>query len=102
MLDNIIGKYRNHPSIVKIKSNFPLHMDKTMFQFSKPEPLYIIKTFKGLKSGTSVGIDNIPSKLVIMFTEVIANSLTKLINTTMLEDLIFPNVEKDASATPLF
>ena len=47
-----------------------------------------------------MGINNIHLKLVIMSGEVIADPLTKLINTTMLEDLIFPNIEKDASVTP--
>ena len=37
-----------------------------------------------------------------MSAEVIANPLAKLINTTMLDDLIFPNIEKDASVTPVF
>ena len=102
ILDNIIGKYRNHPRIVKIRSNLPIDIDRTMFHFSKAEPSDIIKTIKGLKSGTSVGIDKIPPKLVIMSAEVIANPLAKLINTTMLDDLIFPNIEKDASVTPVF
>ena len=102
ILDNIIGKYRNHPSIVNIRSNLPIDIDRTMFHFSKAEPSDIIKIIKGLKSGTSVGIDKIPPKLVIMFAEVIANPLAKLINTTMLDDLIFPNIEKDASVTPVF
>ena len=73
-----------------------------MFHFSKAEPSDITKIIKGLKSGTSVGIDKIPPKLVIMSAEVIANPLAKLINTTMLDDLIFPNIEKDASVTPVF
>ena len=73
-----------------------------MFHFSKAEPSDIIKIIKGLKSGTSVGIDKIPPKLVIMSAEVIANPLAKLINTTMLDDLIFPNIEKDALVTPVF
>ena len=77
-------------------------MDRTMFHFSKDEPADIIKIIKELKSGTSVRTDNIPPKLVIMSAEVIANPLAKLINTTVLEDLIFPNVEKDASVTPVF
>ena len=102
ILDNIIGKYRNHPRIVKIRSNLPIDIDRTMFHFSKAEPSDIIKIIKGLKSGTSVGIDKIPPKLVIMSAEVIANPLAKLINTTMLDDLIFPNIEKDASVTPVF
>ena len=33
ILDNIIGKYRNHSSIVNIKSNLPVDMDRTMFHF---------------------------------------------------------------------
>ena len=49
-----------------------------------------------------MGIDKIPPKLVIMSAEVIENPLAKLINTTMLDDLIFPNIEKDASVTPVF
>ena len=76
-------------------------MDRTMFHFSKAEPSDV-KIIKGLKSGTSVRIDNIPLKLVIMSAEVIPDSLTKLINTIMLEDLVFPNIEMDASVMPVF
>ena len=79
-----------------------MDIDRTMFHFSKVEPSDIIKIIKRLKSGTSVGTDSIPPKLVIMSAEIIANPLTELINTTMLEDLIFPNIEKDASVTPVF
>ena len=52
-----------------------------------------------MKSNTSVGVDNIPPKLVIMSAEVIAEPLTDLINNTMLDHLIFPSVEKEASVT---
>ena len=65
-----------------------------MFHFSKAKPSDIIKIIKELKSGTSVGTDNIPPKLVIMSAEVIANPLTKLTNTTVLEDLIFPMLKR--------
>ena len=63
ILDNIIGKYRNHSSIVNVKSNLPVNMDKKMVHFSKAEPSDIIKIIKGLKSYTSVWIDNIPRNL---------------------------------------
>ena len=63
ILDNIIGTYRNHPSIVNVKSNLPVDMDKKMVHFSKAEPSDIIKIIKGLKSCTSVGIDNILQNL---------------------------------------
>ena len=55
-----------------------------------------------MKSNTSVGVDKIPPKLVIMSAEVIAEPLTDLINNTMLDHLIFPSVEKEASVTPAF
>ena len=47
-------------------------------------------------------MDNIPPKLVIMSAEVIAEPLTNLINSTMLDYFIFPNAEKEASVTPVF
>ena len=55
-----------------------------------------------MKYNTSVGIDNISPKLVIMSAEVIAEPLTHLINNTMLDHLIFPSVEKEASVTLAF
>ena len=49
-----------------------------------------------------MGVDNIPSKLLVMSTDIIAGPLTSLINGTMLRNFIFPDVEKEASVTPVF
>ena len=44
----------------------------------------------------------ISTKLVAMSADVIAEPLTKLINSTMPDHFIFPSVEKEASVTPTF
>ena len=46
-----------------------------------------------------MGIDNIPPKLLIMSAEIIAEPLTSFTNATMLDNLIFPDVEWEASVT---
>ena len=52
--------------------------------------------------GTSVGLDNIPPKLAVMSAEIIAEPLSNLINATMLDEQIFPDVEIEASVIPAF
>ena len=47
-------------------------------------------------------VDNIPPQLLIIAADIIADHLTNLINATMLEESIFPYVEKRASVTPVF
>ena len=49
-----------------------------------------------------MGVDNIPSKLLVMSTDIIAGLLSNLINGTMLRNFIFPDVKKEASVTPVF
>ena len=101
ILNGILEKYSGHPSILNIKKHFS-STGRNLFQFQKAEPSGILKIIRGMKSNTSVGVDNIPPKLVIMSAEVIAEPLTDLINNTMLDHLIFPSVEKEASVTPAF
>ena len=101
ILSGILEKYSGHPSILNIKQHFS-STGRNLFQFQKAEPSDILKIIQGMKSNTSVGVDKIPPKLVIMSAEVIAEPLTDLINNTMLDHLIFPSVEKEASVTPAF
>ena len=100
ILEDILKKYSQHLSILNMKTNFP--SDRDVSQFSKAEPSDIIKIIRGIKSGISVGVDNIPPKLVILSAEIIAEPLTNLINSTMLDYCIFPDVEKEASVSPVF
>ena len=73
-----------------------------IFQFSKAEPSEILKIIKSIKHGISVGVDNIPPRLVVMSAKIIAEPLSNLINATMLDEQNFPDVEKEASVTPVF
>ena len=87
MLNEILERYSCHPSFVKIKSN--LTGRNSIFQFSKVEPSEILKIIKGIKPGTSVGVDNIPPKFVVMSAEIIAETLNNLTNATMLDKQFF-------------
>ena len=100
ILDTILEKYSCHPIIVNIKSNLP--QDGATFHFSKAHPSDILETIKGIKLGTSMGVDNIPSKHLVMSADIIAEPLINLIDGTMLTNFIFPDVEKEASVTPVF
>ena len=100
ILDTILEKYSCHPSIVNIKSNLP--QDGETFHFSNAHPSDILEIIKGIKLGTSMGVGNIPSKLLVMSSDIIAGPLTNLINGTMLRNFIFPDVKKEASVTPVF
>ena len=101
ILNGILEKYSGHPSILNIKQNFS-STERNLLKSRKAEPSDILKIIRIIKLGTSVGVDNIPPKLVAMSAEVIAEPLTDLINSTMLDHFIFPSVEKEASVTPAF
>ena len=99
-LDSILERYRSHPSIVSIKMHCP--NERPEFKFTKANPNDICQIIKDMKSHTSMGVDNIPPKRLIMAADIIADPLTNLINATMLEESIFPDAEKRASVTPVF
>ena len=67
----------------------------------------MVKIIKALDINSSTGIDTIPPKLVVMSSDVIAEPLTKLpltklINASAIQSSIFPSCEKVASVTPVF
>ena len=101
--DNVIGsiidKYKEHPSIELIKVNLP---EPNTFTFEKAPKDGIIQIIKGLDSTTATGIDTIPPKLVKMACDIIAEPLTNLINSTLIDCHLFPLREKVASVTPIF
>ena len=79
-----------------------MSLRNNIFQFSKAEPSEILKIIKSTKRGISVGMDNIPLRLVVMSAEIIAEPLSNLINATMLDEEICPDIKKEASVTPVF
>ena len=101
ILNSILEKYSGHPSILNIKQNFS-STKRNLLQFRTAEISDILKIIRSIKLGTSVGVDNIPPKLVATSAEVIAEPLTDPINSIMLDHFTFPSVEKEASVTPAF
>ena len=98
-INSIIEKYKEHPSIELIKVNLP---EPHTFAFEKASKDGISKRIKGLKSTTATGIDTIPPKLVKMAGDIIAEPLTNLINSTLIDSHSFPLREKVATVTPIF
>ena len=99
MIDNIIDKYKDHPTIELIKVNLP---EPNTFTFEKASKDGIIKIIKGLDSTTATGIDTIPPKLVQMACDIIAEPLTNLINSALIGCRLFHLREKVATVTPIF
>ena len=56
----------------------------------------VVKIITALENNTSIGIDDVPPKLIILASHVISGPLTDLINSTLIGESIFPSVEKVA------
>ena len=103
-LDKIIQTFEDHPSVQSIRSN-PVKIPNnfTEFKFKHATREDIIRIINELHDKTSMGIDNIPPKLVkTVASEIISDPLTELINHTIITDLKFPCLEKIARVTPVF
>ena len=68
IIEGIIKKYKRHPSILKIKSNF---VSFITFDFSKAEAAGINDLLKQTDPKKATGPDTIPTKLVRMSVNVI-------------------------------
>ena len=99
VIDSIIDKYKEHPSIELIKVNLP---EQNTFTFRKSPKDDIIKIIKGLDSTAATGIDMIPPKLVKIALDIITEPLTNLINSTLIDCHLFPLRKKVATVTPVF
>ena len=62
----------------------------------------MVKIIKTLDKNTSIGIDDVPPKLIILASHVISGPLSDLINLTLISEYIFPSEEKVACVTPAF
>ena len=71
------------------------------FKFSKVTENYILDVIKKLKNKSSYGHDNISNKLIKRSKDVLAKSISLLINQT-LETGIFPSELKISKVKPLF
>ena len=104
IVKDIIIKFKNHPSIIKIKekekdSEDGINCGKT-FNFCKINENDISKLFNDLKTDVSTGEDKIPAKLTKLAKPYLIEPLTKAINSSISTNT-FPLKAKRATVTPL-
>ena len=92
-LFNIINKFKNHPSIIKIKQiQDPYNVDKFVFKnVDEPE---IKNLLSQMDVNVSTGEDKIPPKLVKLAKKYLVKPLTKAINISI-NSSVFPKMAKN-------
>ena len=104
VLISILDKYRNHPSIVKIHKNRNLQSNSIPITYSswgsKITPKEINTILKTLNSKKAPGIDKIPTKLVKLASDILAEPLSIAINNSI-KTSTFPNNAKIATVVPI-
>ena len=104
VLSSILDKYRNHPSIVKILKNKNLQSSSISIPSSswgsKITTEEINTILKSLNSKKALGKDKIPTKLVKLASDVLAEPLPIAINNSI-STSAFPNNAKIASVVPI-
>ena len=98
-IDFSIDKYRNHPSISRIRES--QSSTAQSFNFEKVNKATVQKLIQNLNPKKSTGFDQIPPKLVKASGESIASPLCNIINSS-LETSIFPNALKCAEVIPIY
>ena len=87
ILSSILDKYRNHPSIVKTHKNRNLQSSSISIPSfswgSKITPKEINTILKSLNSKKARGIDKIPTKLVKLKSDILAEPLSIAINNSI-------------------
>ena len=82
-----------HKSIKRIRSN---HSGKDLsFSFHSATKDDINKIIQNMKLKTTLGVDNIPTKLVKLASEEVAGLLSYLINKTIINSSVFSTSEKN-------
>ena len=104
VLSSILDKYRNHHSIVKILKNKNLQSSSISIPSSswgsKITTEEINTILKSLNSKKAPGIDKIPTKLVKLASDFLAEPLLIVINNSISAST-FPNNAKIASVVPI-
>ena len=92
-----ISKYSNHPSILKINTNFK---ETSKLNFRKILPEEIMNEIKKLKMNKGISGD-IPTKFVKEFSQSYINPLTDCYNNSI-DNHVFPDLLKLNEFTPVF
>ena len=94
----ILEKYQNHPSVLAIIQNPETTF--TSFAFNEVRQSEVLDLLQSLDIKKSIGVDNIPPKLVKIAANEIAMHLTNAINTSIRSNS-FPDKAKQAAVCPL-
>ena len=98
VIDIIIKKFENHPSIVKIKECCTMTSEE--FKFIEINDKDIENVFQEININASPGVDRIPPKLAKLAREYLVKPLKEAINSSIRHS-VFPNNAKRAAVTPL-
>ena len=95
-VSNAIIKFKNHPSIIKIKEKVNV---KNKFSFSKTEEEEMMAEINNLNTNKPTTDNNIPAKLLVQTKDICCPLLTKIYNKSKCNSN-FPNALKMADITP--
>ena len=97
IVDIAVMKYREHPSIIKIKEIVP--RTDLEFQFRRVEEENILKKMKGLNTTKATTFKNIPGKILVDNADICYSKITQLTN-IHLELNTYPDILKLADVNP--
>ena len=100
ILDEIIFRFKDHPSVKHNKSKIANGVGK--FSFKPATAKNVERIIDKLEAKTSTGFDSIPPKLIKLGSKIISEPLSHLINETIINQSLFPQGEKIACITPVF
>ena len=96
-IDNIIEKFRNHPSIFKIKEILPMG---SVFHFTASSETDILDKINSLNIKKPTNSNNIPAKFLVATSDIISPFIAKLDNEAK-SNSEFPDPLKMADITPI-
>ena len=97
LLQNIIDKFDNHPSIVKIKEKVQF-TDKFSFKLTNVKEIF--DEINALNTNKPTTFNNIPAKLLVQTNDITSPYLTDIYNNSK-KNAYFPNELKNADITPV-
>ena len=95
-IDNIIEKFKDHPSILKINDNICIN---ELFHFTQKDVDEISNKISSLNKNKPTTFNNIPTKLLVNCLDIVAPPVTQIINDSKL-NFCFPRRLKLADITP--
>ena len=95
-IENVINKFKSHPSIIKIKENVQLN---EIFSFPVSSEEEITEEIKNLNINKPTTLNNIPSKVIVENNDICSPFISKIYNDSIIGGT-FPELLKMADVTP--